>query len=157
MNQQNKEIIIIMKECKFYFLLIFIMIIMIVCLGCKNEKKQENKFFPEELDEVGCASSFDANLEYNVVDKTLITEFTNMLNECIFRESSDEIPNFETSEDRQQKMGIVKITMGDLIFYLESNGRYRNINEEKYYFLENFDQELFEKFFMARQEDNTKQ
>lgn len=144
-----------MKNYKFYFLLILIMTIIIACSGCKKEQK--NKFFPEDLSEIGCASLFEADLEKKVTDKVLIDEFTNMLNKCVFRESSDEIPNFETNDDRQRKMGIVRITMGDLVFYLESNGHYYSINEEKYYYLENFDQELFEKFFMARQSDISKQ
>ena len=145
-----------MRKFKCCFLLILIIMSVMICVGCKNEKEQENKFFPEDLVEIGCASLFEADLEKKVVDKTLIDEFTNMLNKCVFRESSDEIPNFQTNEDRQRKMGIVKITTGNIIFYLESNGRYRNINEEKHYYLEHFDQELFEKFFMARQADNTK-
>ena len=146
-----------MRKFKCCFLLILIIMSVMICVGCKNEKERENKFFPENLVEIGCASLFEADLEKKVVDKTLIDEFTNMLNECVFRESSEEIPDFETNEDKQRKMGIVQIKMGDLVFYLESNGRYRNSNDEKYYYLENFDQELFEKFFMARQADKSRQ
>ena len=146
-----------MRIHKFCFLLILIIMNVIICMGCKIEQNQTNKKFPEGLDEIGCASLYEADLEKKVIDKTIIDEFTNMLNECVFRESSEEIPDFETNEDKQRKIGIVKIKMGDLVFYLESNGRYRNSNDEKYYYLENFDQELFEKFFMARQADKSRQ
>ena len=137
-----------MRKQKCCLALILIAIIIMTCMGCKKDQEQENKYFPEGLDEIGCASMFDADLEHKVVDKDLIDEFTNMLNKCEFRETSSE--RTYDPEEARAKMGIVIIKMGDLVFYLERDGRFKNLNEDKYYYLENFDSDLFERFWRTR-------
>ncbi len=128
----------------------FFKILLLICAAflfssCKNVNK-----FPNNLNEIGFQSIYDSVIlnKYKVTDKSLIKEFSNMLNECKFILLTDEEKDNNVSPCNNG----VRIVMGDMIFYLNEAGLYLNTKKPEYIFkLEGFDKELFNKVYESRE------